>query len=153
MVDSLWPAILLAAVADFVDALGYVGLAHLFTAHLTGNAAAIGAHLGQGHWTESLLRLTPLPAFVLGGAVGTASVAEPLNDDERTRRRGFGRVYGAIFLAFMLGACGGSFAEIRWGPIALLGPIAALLVVVAEQLWHAARDQHEPPRAPSERPD
>jgi uncharacterized membrane protein YoaK (UPF0700 family) len=65
-----WPAILLAWVAGFVDAVGYLTLFKLFTAHMSGNSAALGAYLGQGHWSEAFHRAFPIPLFVLGVALG-----------------------------------------------------------------------------------
>lgn len=57
---------LLAAVAGYVDTLGFVALFGLFTAHVTGNFVLIGAELARpGHGV--LLKLLAFPAFV--GAV------------------------------------------------------------------------------------
>jgi uncharacterized membrane protein YoaK (UPF0700 family) len=67
---SAWPAILLAWVAGFVDAVGYLTLFKLFTAHMSGNSAALGAYLGQGHWSEAFHRAFPIPLFVMGVALG-----------------------------------------------------------------------------------
>ena len=70
IVDELWPAILLAWVAGFVDALGYLSLSHVFTAHMSGNSASLGAHLGQRNWGEVLIRGLVIPPFVVGIAIG-----------------------------------------------------------------------------------
>jgi uncharacterized membrane protein YoaK (UPF0700 family) len=59
-------AVLLAWIAGFVDAVGYVTLAHVFPAHMSGNTVAAGAHLGAGQWSEILRRAFPIPIFVLG---------------------------------------------------------------------------------------
>lgn len=74
MRESIWPAVFLALVAGFIDALGYLVLAHLFTAHMSGNAAALGAYAGQHDWGNVVLRALPIPAFVLGGAAGAVAV-------------------------------------------------------------------------------
>lgn len=74
MRESAWPAIFLAAIAGFVDALGYLGLAHVFTAHMSGNSAATGAHLGTARWGDVVLRSTPIPAFIIGIMVGAFAV-------------------------------------------------------------------------------
>ena len=74
MRKSIWPAVLLALIGGFVDALGYLVLARLFTAHMSGNSAALGAYLGRGEWTKAWLRLMPIPAFALGGAAGATVV-------------------------------------------------------------------------------
>ncbi len=72
---GIWPAILLAWIAGFVDALGYLALAKVFTAHMSGNAAAVGAQLGSGNWHEAMVRGLAIPAFILGIAIGTATEA------------------------------------------------------------------------------
>ncbi len=66
-----WMAVMLAWVAGFVDAVGYLTLLQLFTAHMSGNSVAFGAYLGQGNWGEVLRRGFPIPLFVLGVALGT----------------------------------------------------------------------------------
>jgi uncharacterized membrane protein YoaK (UPF0700 family) len=54
---------LLAAVAGYVDTLGFVALFGLFTAHVTGNFVLIGAELARpGHGV--LLKLLAFPAFI-----------------------------------------------------------------------------------------
>lgn len=68
--DELWPAILLAWVAGLVDAFGYLSLSHVFTAHMSGNSASLGAHLGKGDWREVLIRGLVIPPFVAGIAIG-----------------------------------------------------------------------------------
>lgn len=61
-------ATLLAAVAGFVDTLGFVALFGLFTAHVTGNFVLIGAELVQpGHGVA--LKLLAFPVFVLAVAL------------------------------------------------------------------------------------
>lgn len=55
-----------------MDAAGFLLLAHLFTAHMSGNSAAMGAYFGQGSWREALHRATPVPFFVLGVGFGAA---------------------------------------------------------------------------------
>lgn len=69
---TLWPAIALAGIAGFIDAVGYLLLSHIFTAHMSGHAAAAGAHFGQQQWGEALLRAAAIPAFVFGVIVSRA---------------------------------------------------------------------------------
>ncbi len=69
----IWPVILLAWIAGFVDALGYLALSKVFTAHMSGNTAAIGAHLGQSNWREAIVRGFAIPAFISGVAAGVVS--------------------------------------------------------------------------------
>jgi uncharacterized membrane protein YoaK (UPF0700 family) len=58
---------LLAAMAGFVDTLGFVALYGLFTAHVTGNLVVAGAEMAGGN-VDVLAKLLAIPTFVL--AVG-----------------------------------------------------------------------------------
>lgn len=63
---------MLAAVAGFLDVVGYLTLHHLFTAHMTGNASKLGVALGRGDLGGAApLALAPF-LFVAGVAAGTA---------------------------------------------------------------------------------
>lgn len=68
--EELWPAILLAWIAGFVDALGYLALSNVFTAHMSGNSASLGANLGRGDWHEVMTRGVAIPPFIVGIALG-----------------------------------------------------------------------------------
>jgi uncharacterized membrane protein YoaK (UPF0700 family) len=59
----------LAFLAGYVDALGFVALAGLFTAHVTGNFILIGAALANPDHPSVLLKLLAFPAFVCGVAL------------------------------------------------------------------------------------
>lgn len=72
------PAFALAWAAGGVDAIGFLTLFHLFTAHMSGNSAATGAYLGQHDWAEGLRRAFPVPVFVAGVALGSAVVESGL---------------------------------------------------------------------------
>jgi uncharacterized membrane protein YoaK (UPF0700 family) len=87
----------------FVDAVGYMVLDHLFTAHMSGNSAAMGAHLGQGDWGEVLYRAWPIPLFVIGVAAGAALV-------ELAGRRGI-RSSGAPLLLLEMGLLAAFMAQ------------------------------------------
>jgi uncharacterized membrane protein YoaK (UPF0700 family) len=62
--------LLLAWAAGSVDAIGYFGLDHVFTANMTGNMVLLGLALGQGHVLEALRNLVALVGFVLGVGIG-----------------------------------------------------------------------------------
>lgn len=93
-----WLAVLMASIAGFVDAVGYLSLFHLFTAHMSGNTAAMGAYLGEGRWGEALHRAFPIPMFILGVTVGTLLT-------EWVLRRGFRSPFSFILTleALLLG--------------------------------------------------
>ena len=67
-------ALILAWVGGMVDATGYLLLDQVFTAHMSGNSAALGAYLGDGQWAEAWPRLAPIPLFILGVALGDALI-------------------------------------------------------------------------------
>ena len=54
--------LILAWAAGSLDAIGYLGLGHVFTANMTGNAVLLGLALGQGYGVAAL------PGFSRGGA-------------------------------------------------------------------------------------
>jgi uncharacterized membrane protein YoaK (UPF0700 family) len=69
-------ALALAGVAGFVDVVGYITLHHLFTAHMSGNAARLGVALGHGHLSAALPFAVALAAFVT--AIGAGTLAAEL---------------------------------------------------------------------------
>lgn len=122
-----WVALVLACVAGIVDAVGYLTLARLFTAHMSGNTAAIGAFLGTAHPAEALHRAMPIPFFVLGVALGAVV-------DEEARRRGICSAFtvaliveAVLLAAFML-------AGIAVGPALHPGRASYILVVALAPL-------------------
>ena len=60
--------IVLAFVAGFVDAFGFVALFGLFTAHITANVVLASAN-AAGYGQDALVKLGVLPAFVVGVAM------------------------------------------------------------------------------------
>ena len=56
----------LAAIAGFVDAVGYLGLSRIYTANMSGNSVAVGIQLAFQNWPEMLRRLWPVVVFVAG---------------------------------------------------------------------------------------
>lgn len=79
--EKAWFAVLLAWTAGGIDAVGFLLLYHLFTAHMSGNSAAAAAYAGRGEWPEALRRAFPIPLFVAGVFFGAVLV------DSRTKRR------------------------------------------------------------------
>ena len=57
---------LLAAIAGFVDAVGFITLSRIYVANMSGNSVAVGIQLAFSYWPESLRRLWPILAFVVG---------------------------------------------------------------------------------------
>jgi uncharacterized membrane protein YoaK (UPF0700 family) len=67
-------AVALACVAGFLDVVGYLTLAHLFTAHMTGNTSKLGVALGHGKLDAALPLAIALPLVAAGVALGTLLV-------------------------------------------------------------------------------
>ena len=92
----------LAVVAGYVDAVGFLTLAGLFVAHMSGNTVRLGVFVGDGDWSLAAQRLVPIIVFTIGVAAGIALV-------EALRRRSAPApaarvlgVEGVLLLGFML---------------------------------------------------
>jgi uncharacterized membrane protein YoaK (UPF0700 family) len=59
----------LGFLAGFVDALGYIALFGLFTAHISGNLVLLGAELAEPGHHFPILKLLVFPAFMVGVAI------------------------------------------------------------------------------------
>jgi uncharacterized membrane protein YoaK (UPF0700 family) len=64
----------LGLVAGFSDAVGFLVLFGVFTAHMSGNTTHFGVSLAEGEWTDALVRFFPIPMFVVAIALGTVAV-------------------------------------------------------------------------------
>jgi uncharacterized membrane protein YoaK (UPF0700 family) len=65
-------AFALAAIGGFVDAVGFLTLFALFTAHQSGNTARLGVELGRGDLAAALTYLVPVLVFFAAVALGAA---------------------------------------------------------------------------------
>jgi uncharacterized membrane protein YoaK (UPF0700 family) len=65
-------AIALAAIGGWVDAIGFLTLFGLFTAHLSGNTARLGVALGRGEASTALTYAVPIVVFFGGAVLGVA---------------------------------------------------------------------------------
>ncbi|HET6586642.1 MAG TPA: YoaK family protein [Oleiagrimonas sp.] len=61
----------LAAMAGFIDAVGYRSLQHLFTAHMSGNSARLGVFLGKLDLHAAVPMAVAVGLFVFGIAIAT----------------------------------------------------------------------------------
>jgi uncharacterized membrane protein YoaK (UPF0700 family) len=61
-----WLAIGLSWAAAFVDAVGWLFLYHVYTAHMTGNTASFGVDVAAHDWASAFHHSWPLVPFVLG---------------------------------------------------------------------------------------
>ena len=104
--------IVLTWAASAVDAISYLGLGHVFTANMTGNAVLLGVAIGQGQGLAALRSIVALAGFVVGAALGAVIVEKgPQQTDwpaAVTRAVAVeGIILGAFTLAWHLGARGG----------------------------------------------
>ncbi|MGH9056676.1 MAG: YoaK family protein [Acidimicrobiales bacterium] len=67
-------ALVLASVGGYVDAVGYIVLVRLFTAHQSGNSVALGVGIGQGEWLMAFDRVTPIAAYVVAVAIAAGLI-------------------------------------------------------------------------------
>ena len=140
----------LAWVAGYVDAVGFLTLAGLFVAHMSGNTVRLGVFVGDGDWSFAAQRFVPIVFFTLGVVAGIALV-------EALQRRSTpapGRVLiveAALLLVFMVvgravldghgaragswdyylgGGVLGAFLALHWDLWSLTLPLAVLGVLI-----------------------
>jgi uncharacterized membrane protein YoaK (UPF0700 family) len=65
-------ALLLAAAAGGVDAVGWLSFGGLYVAHMSGNTVGVTTHVALGDWAEVGRRAFVIAAFVAGLACGAA---------------------------------------------------------------------------------
>ncbi len=65
-------AVLITALAGFLDAIGYVQLNHLFVSFMSGNSTHLGITLAEGAWPDALLAIGVIASFVAGAILGTS---------------------------------------------------------------------------------
>lgn len=68
--------LILAWAAGSLDAIGYLGLGHIFTANMTGNTVLLGLALGEGQGVAALRSVVALGGFALGVATGATIMAK-----------------------------------------------------------------------------
>lgn len=75
-VTERWAAqiLLFTWAAGSMDALGYLGLDHVFTANMTGNTVLLGLAAGRGELPAALRSIAALAGFVMGLALGAAVI-------------------------------------------------------------------------------
>jgi uncharacterized membrane protein YoaK (UPF0700 family) len=91
----------LAWVAGYVDAVGFLTLAGLFVAHMSGNTVRLGVFVGDGDWSFAAQRVVPIVFFTLGVAVGIA-LAEALQRRSIPAPARILSVEAVLLLAFLV---------------------------------------------------
>ncbi|MCO8020222.1 DUF1275 domain-containing protein [Brevundimonas diminuta] len=79
-----WLALLLAALAGYVDSLGFLHLGGVFVSFMSGNSTRLAVNLAEGRWQAAGAVAGVLALFVLGAMLG-ALVAG--GDGARSRSR------------------------------------------------------------------
>lgn len=76
--EQHWPkmvvALLLTFASGLVDIIGYLGIFHFFTAHLTGTTVHLGSSLVSRNWTDVVSAAVIVAMFVIGSLVGRAII-------------------------------------------------------------------------------
>src|SRR6202012_2195503 len=73
--DRIAAAVLLAAIAGCVDAVGFTELGGYFVSFMSGNSTRLGLHLAGHEWSSALFTFGLVVLFV-GGAAAGALIAE-----------------------------------------------------------------------------
>src|SRR5215510_10865906 len=115
--------LMLTISAGSVDAIGYLGLGHVFTAMMTGNIVLLGLALAQGEVLAALRSIIALIGFAIGVFVGAIIVERESGPPEWPAA-----VTGALCIeAFLLGI----FGVISWVIGTRSGVIYLLIILLA----------------------
>lgn len=116
-------ACVLSLVAGYVDSLGYLLLAHVYVANMSGNTIDVGRGLAKGSLAEAAARFWPVVVFTFG-----VFLSELLYELARRRQRrssaswtlGAEAVVLAIFLAQPFTHSPGKYGYAYYVPVGLL---------------------------------
>jgi uncharacterized membrane protein YoaK (UPF0700 family) len=121
-----WLPPLLSVIAGIVEAMGYLTLGSLFTAHVTGNLVSVAALLVRGG-PLNLAQVLAVPVFIVALAVMWLIA-------EATRRRGPALVRPLLLVHFLL-LCGvlicSAISDPATHPDGKAAPIAAMIAICA----------------------
>jgi uncharacterized membrane protein YoaK (UPF0700 family) len=125
MLSQFAIAVLLAWIAGFVDVVGYLALARVFVAHMSGNTVGAGAYLATGQWAEVWRRAFSILIFVVGVFLGALAA-------RIARGRGIRSRFAPSFILEALLLVGFAAATSHWklpvaDPIPHFYPLIALL--------------------------
>lgn len=126
-------AVFLTWIAGFVDAVGYLTFARVYTANMSGNSVALGIALGSHQWMSSFFRLWPILLYVIGLFLGRLLVA--IGVERGTRRVacvGFGCEVALLGVASLLS---GPPYNLSWQylPVALLAAAMGIQSAILTQ--------------------
>lgn len=120
-----WLAPILAAVAGFVDTTGFITLAGVFLAHVTGNFVLLGAAIADADHGSTITKIAVLPLFIGGVVLGWRLQH---NSDGRGPRRMALAEAAALALAATIAAAArfGLFSAAIVHPLAIMSGVAAM---------------------------
>jgi uncharacterized membrane protein YoaK (UPF0700 family) len=88
--EQIWAACLLAWVAAFSDAIGFIVLQQLGASYMSGNSMSAGIAIGRADWQSAINHGLPIVSFVGGILLGATVLSA-------AKRRGFRSSFGIIF--------------------------------------------------------
>ena len=110
-------ALVLTFVSGMVDVVGYAGIFHLFTAHVTGATVHLGRAIALGRRTDVIAACTIVAAFFLGDVFGRAII----ETGARRRFRNIASVTLGIQAGMIAFVAAGNLASERSGAARMLG--------------------------------
>jgi uncharacterized membrane protein YoaK (UPF0700 family) len=110
-------ALVLTFVSGLVDVVGYVGIFHLFAAHVTGTTVHLGQGIVLGRRTDVIAASSIVAAFFLGGVIGRAIIQA----GARRRFRNIASVTLGIEAAMIAFVAAGNVASARAGAALIPG--------------------------------
>jgi uncharacterized membrane protein YoaK (UPF0700 family) len=71
---KIFVALVLSLASGLVDIVGYLGVYHLFTSHLTGTTVQLGHVIARGDWMKAIMAATIVGCFFCGSVLGRALI-------------------------------------------------------------------------------
>jgi len=105
-----WLALLLAALAGYVDSLGFLHLGGVFVSFMSGNTTRMAVCLAEGRWAAAMEVAGILVLFVLGAMIGALAAGR-----EGARARSRVLMVEALLLAGAAIAAGAGIAPLAIG--------------------------------------
>lgn len=109
-----WLALLLAALAGYVDSLGFLHLGGVFVSFMSGNTTRMAVKLAEGRWEAAAGVAAILVLFVLGAMIGALAAGH-----EAARSRSRVLAVEALLLAAAAVAAGFGIAPLAVGLMVL----------------------------------
>ncbi|MBM3460840.1 MAG: DUF1275 domain-containing protein [Armatimonadetes bacterium] len=138
-----WLAVLLTAVAGYVDGVGFILLAQVYVANMSGNSIALGLGWAQGDVPLMVHRGAAIPAFLVGMVLSRVLL-------KGAERRGTGWMHGALFAAeallivFFIALASSLSTSVLEGRVGYAGLSAVLVLAFAMGVQNGALSRFGP---------